>query len=251
MTKTSKADAAPTSVHLMLQAKGGVGKSLCSAFLAQYFNRIDGCTVKCIDTDPSNQTLAGYSDLNVNHINLLDGAKINEREFDKLMERLLTEEGVFVVDNGSSSFLPLSNYLLENEALPMLRGAGREVFIHTILTGGQAIVDTVGGFDELAQKMAADNSMVVWLNEFFGPIEREGKTFAEMKAYTRNADKVRGIVRIPKRNQDTFGHDIESMASQRLTFKQVQDGSAFTIMARQRLKTVERDLFSQLDEVGF
>jgi hypothetical protein len=256
MTKTAKAAESLTSIHLTLQSKGGVGKSLCTAFLAQYFSRIEGCTVRCIDTDPNNQTFTGYTGLDVTHCNLLDGAKINEREFDKLMERFLTEDGVFVVDNGSTSFLPLSNYLLENDALSMLRDAGREVFIHTILTGGQALKDTVGCFDDLAQKMAPDNSMVVWLNEFFGPIEHvvdesNRKTFVEMKAYTRNVEKVRGIVRIPKRNQDTFGRDIESMATQRLTFKQIQDGSNFSIMARQRLKTVERDLFGQLDEVGF
>lgn len=38
------------SIHFTLQGKGGVGKSLVSSLLAQYFNSIDGCTVKCVDT---------------------------------------------------------------------------------------------------------------------------------------------------------------------------------------------------------
>ena len=42
-----------------------------------------------------------------------------------------------VVDNGASSFVPLSNYLIENNAIPMLQEAGREVFIHSVVTGGQ------------------------------------------------------------------------------------------------------------------
>lgn len=200
---------------------------------------------------PQQPTLKGYSGLSVDHVNLLDGSKVSEREFDQLMDRLLTEDGTFVVDNGSSSFLPLSNYLVENRALEMLQEAGRRTYLHTIVTGGQAIVDTVHGFNEVASKMATDKSVVVWLNEFFGHIERGQKTFPEMAAYTKNASKVAGLVQIAKRNQDTFGRDIESMAAQRLTFRQVQGDGVFSIMARQRLRTVERDLFAQLDDINF
>jgi Mrp family chromosome partitioning ATPase len=48
--------AAPT-IHLTLQGKGGVGKSLVSSILAQYF-RYRGAEIHCIDTDPVNQTFS-------------------------------------------------------------------------------------------------------------------------------------------------------------------------------------------------
>ena len=41
------------AVHFTLQGKVGVGKSLVSAMLAQYFQSVEGCDVKCIDTDPA------------------------------------------------------------------------------------------------------------------------------------------------------------------------------------------------------
>ena len=238
------------SVHFTLQGKGGVGKSLVSSLLAQYFQSIEGCTVKCVDTDPVNQTLANYKALNAQHVQLMNGSKINERNFDQLMERLMTEDGVFVVDNGASSFVPLSNYLIENNAISMLQEAGREVFIHSVLTGGQALMDTLAGFKILAEQ-ADTRNMVIWLNEYFGAIEANGKTFTEMKVYTDNADKVRGIVRIPERNQDTFGKDMELMASKKLTFAEVLSGTDFALMAKQRMKTVQRDLNDQLAAVGF
>ena len=53
------------------------------------------------------------------------------------------------------------------------------------------------------------------------------------------------------RNQDTFGKDIEMMAARKLTFAEVIEGAEFPIMAKQRIKTVQRDLFEQLDAVGF
>ena len=139
---------------------------------------------------------------------------------------------------------------IENNAISMLQEAGREVFIHSVLTGGQALMDTLAGFKILAEQ-ADTRNMVIWLNEYFGAIEANGKTFTEMKVYTDNADKVRGIVRIPERNQDTFGKDMELMASKKLTFAEVLSGTDFALMAKQRMKTVQRDLNDQLAAVGF
>lgn len=112
------------------------------------------------------------------------------------------------------------------------------------------MMDTLAGFKILAEQ-ADTRNMVIWLNEYFGPIEANGKTFTEMKVYTDHADKVRGIVRIPERNQDTFGKDMELMASKKLTFAEVLSGTDFALMAKQRMKTVQRDLNEQLAAVGF
>lgn len=238
-----------SAVHFVLQGKGGVGKSLISTFLGQYFQSI-GAGVQCVDTDPVNQTFSKYKAMNAQHVKIMDGSKIDERNFDKLMERLLSEDGFFVVDNGASSFVPLSNYLIENNALEMLADSGRPVYIHCVVTGGQAIADTVSGFLALAEQTKHKN-IVVWLNEYFGTIERDGKVFTDMKAYRDHHDKVHGIVRIAKRNQDTFGKDMELMVAKNMTFNEAIESPEFALMAKQRIKTVQRDIFAQLDHVGF
>ena len=99
------------AIHLTLQGKGGVGKSLVAAVLAQYL-RQDGRDVRCIDTDPVNRTFAQYAALAADRLNLRDEHnRIEQRAFDALMERFLTEEAAtFVVDNGASTFLPLWQY---------------------------------------------------------------------------------------------------------------------------------------------
>lgn len=236
------------SIHFTLQGKGGVGKSLVSALLAQYYTD-NGADVKSIDTDPVNQTLVNYKALKAQHIELLDGSKINERNFDKLMERLLSEDGVFIVDNGASSFVPLSNYLIENDAIKMLKDSGRNVFIHSVITGSQALLDTLSGFNALAAH-ATEKNIVVWLNQYFGAIESDGKTFLDMKAYKDNQDKVCGIVEIAKRNQDTFGKDVEQMVTSKLTFSEAIKSPEFSLMAKQRIKTVQADIYNQLEEIG-
>src|SRR5579883_314620 len=193
------------SIHLSLQGKGGVGKSLVASILAQYF-RERGREIRCIDTDPVNSTMFQYKALGVSRLELLRNGMIDHRGFDTLMERLLTEDATFVVDNGAATFIPLWNYFLENNAVEVLTQAGKRLYVHTVITGGQALLDTLLGFKSLAES-TADRNIIVWLNEYFGRIERDGKSFEEMGAYKDSAGKVFGSVHLTRRNQDTFGRD--------------------------------------------
>ncbi|GAB7078932.1 nucleotide-binding protein [Megalodesulfovibrio paquesii] len=77
----------PTT-HFILQGKGGVGKSLVASLLAQYLRHKEQA-VRCFDTDPINATLAGYADLHVDPIEIMQGSDIDPRRFDGLMDRLL------------------------------------------------------------------------------------------------------------------------------------------------------------------
>jgi cellulose biosynthesis protein BcsQ len=113
-----------SAIHLSLQGKGGVGKSLIASILAQYFVE-NSRKVECIDTDPVNQTFSQYRALAARHIELMRDGKIDQRGFDGLMERLLTEDGVFVIDNGASKFIPLWSYFLENNVPELLRAVGK------------------------------------------------------------------------------------------------------------------------------
>src|SRR6266700_5783314 len=248
MTKTSGNGSSSTSIHIVLQGKGGVGKSLISAILSQYLLS-KGQDVRGIDADPVNQTLSEYRGLAVSCLNLLKEGSVDQREFDLLMERFLTESGTFVVDTGASTFIPLWHYILENHALDHLRQKGKRVFIHSVITGGQSLNDTLSGFEALAETTREKN-IVVWLNEYFGPVLQDGAGFADMAVCKRHANKLHGSVAIARRTADTFGRDMEEMISRKLTFDEAVKGSDFTIMTKQRLLVVQHDLFEQLDRVG-
>lgn len=237
-----------TTVHLSLQGKGGVGKSLVASVLSQYFVSKERA-VRAVDADPVNQTLAQYEALVVERLNLLKNGNVDQRAFDILMERMLTEPGTFVVDTGASTFIPLWNYLLENKALDFLRGRGRQVFVHTVVTGGQSLGDTLSGLNQLAETTDHRN-LIVWLNEYFGEVRQHGACFLDMAVYKTHRDKIHGVVGIVRRNADTFGKDLEEMISRKLTFDEAVNGADFTIMAKQRLRVIQRDLFEQLDAIG-
>ena len=53
------------------------------------------------------------------------------------------------------------------------------------------------------------------------------------------------------RNPDTFGEDIKVMTTKNLTLTEAQNSGAFGLMPRQRLRTVQRDLYEQLDKIKF
>jgi hypothetical protein len=236
------------AIHMSLQGKGGVGKSLVASILAQYFQK-ENRQVVCIDTDPVNRTLSQYKAVNASRLELLRNGNVDPRGFDVLMERLLTEDTTFVIDNGASTFLPLWSYVIENRVTELLKNAGKKLYVHTVVTGGQALLDTINGFRSLAQS-TEERNIVVWVNEYFGRIERDGKTFADMTAYVENADKVFGSVHITQRNHDTFGRDIEEVIAKKLTFDEAIREGEFSLMTKQRLKVVQRDLFEQLGAIG-
>jgi len=59
-----------------------------------------------------------------------------------------------------------------------------------------------------------------------------------------------GSIAVPKRNQDTFGRDMEEMIARKQTFEGAIKSGNFSIMTKQRLKVVQRDLFEQLDALS-
>ncbi len=141
------------TVHFVLQAKGGIGKSFVSTLLAQHILNETGA-VGCFDTDQENTTFTHYKALDVRHIAVANESRlVDAKRFDVLMETLLTTPGNFVVDTGANTFSNLLAYMVENEVFQMLREAGKNVFIHTIVGGGDTLADTTNGFHAIAQEV--------------------------------------------------------------------------------------------------
>lgn len=235
-------------VHLVLQGKGGIGKSVVASWLAEYLLK-KGKQVHCIDGDPVNRSLAQYKSLSVEKLDLVNEEGIIVRtRYDALLERFATEKGVFVVDSGATAFLPLWSYMVETEVIRVLKEIGRKLFVHCVVSGGEMLSDSLLGFDTLASS-TPDRNMVVWINEYFGPVAREGKTFDEMNVFQRHADKVLGSIGIPQRSHDTFGASVLLMRERKLTFEEAIQSDQFLLAQKSRLHIIRRDLYTQLDNL--
>ena len=233
-------------IHVLLQGKGGVGKSFIAATIAQY-KQSRGQKPLCIDTDPVNATFHGYKALDVQRLEIMGNDEIDPRSFDTLVDMLATSRDDVVIDNGASSFVPMSHYFVSNQVPALLAGMGHELIVHTVITGGQALRDTMSNFAQVTSQFPLEVQFVVWLNPYWGPIEHEGKSFEQMNSYLANKARVSAIARIPVLKPETYGRDLSDMLQSRLTFDEALAMESLTIMTRQRLTIVKRQLFDQLD----
>ena len=234
--------------HLILNSKGGVGKSFVAFLMAQYYrNRAE--PFLCFDADATTATLSRFANLNVTRIELMEGTILNPRQFDKMLEPILSEDAHCIVDTGTSSFVAVSHYIIENDVHEQIRQAGKKVVVHAIIVGGSTLPETLNDFNALARQLPAEVDIVVWLNEHFGQIQESGKGFERMDVYTANKARVTGLVRLPHRTVATFGEDIKEMMALNLTFDEAIASSKFTLMAKQRLKIVDQDVKNKLAAV--
>ena len=239
------------TIHFVLQAKGGIGKSFVSTLLAQHVLAETGA-VRCFDTDQENTTFTHYQALGVQHVAVTNQSRlIDPKGFDALMEALLTEQGNFVIDTGANTFSNFLAYMVENEVFPMLEGAGKTTYIHTIVGGGDTLADTANGFHAIAQKVTGTR-LVLWFNEHFGDIKTaEGKPFTDTQAYKQCAAKLSGEITLYRRNVATYGEDIRKLNMKRHTIAQALASTEYSLMEKQRIKTFSRDVFGQLKALAW
>ena len=118
-----------------------------------------------------------------------------------------------VVDNGQGSFEPLAQYLLEMDAVRQLKAAGRQTFLHCVVTGGQHGPSTLAGLGTVAKFLVEDSTLVIWQNEHFGPVDLE-----RLGEVTQTcADRLMGPVVMVRRGH-TFQEDVQEMLSRFMTF---------------------------------
>jgi hypothetical protein len=234
-------------IHLVLQGKGGVGKTLIASLLAQYLMEA-GRPVSCYDTDPVNSSLSAITALAAKPVDLLDGEMVNSLEIDRLVNDWIAADGDVIVDNGAAGFVPMSKYLIENEVNVVLAEHSMEMVIHTVITGGGAMVDTLRGLASVLQNYPPAVKVVVWCNEYFGPTKAEGIDFEDTKVYRDNRDRIAGIVRLAKVSPH-HGRNILEMLDRKLTFAEAIDRPDVMVIAKQRLTMVKRAIFNQMVSV--
>ena len=74
------------TIHLILQGKGGVGKSMIAVMLYQALRHAEK-EVIAFDTDPVNATLASFP-FDVTKLDVMKDGNIEPRKFDELLEAL-------------------------------------------------------------------------------------------------------------------------------------------------------------------
>lgn len=237
------------TVHWILQGKGGVGKSFIATLLSQFLKEKNNSFPTCIDTDPVNASLFQFKQFETIRLDVMDGDDINPRRFDEIIELINQTEKDVIVDNGASSFIALSSFLLSNQIFELLKELNFNVLIHTVIVGDQSLRHTMNYFAQMIQQFENVN-FVIWLNRYFGEISHEGKTFEQFKIYQDNKEKILGIVNIPVFKEATHGHDLAEILKANELLDEGINNPKYSIVMRQRLKIVKKDIFSAMHNAG-
>ena len=232
------------AIHMILAAKGGIGKTYIGSLFAQY-GISKGIPLRPLDLDQSNAMLSRISSLKAEEIDLLSDSRFDAKKMDALMQRVATEPGPFLLDVGASSFQDVWRYLVKYKMLEGLKAEGRQVILHCVIVGGPELPDVLNGFNEVAN-LANDRQIVVWLNSLRGPIQSGDKTFVDMNVFQKNEAKVIQVVNIPQADEATL-EDLYTVGSKRMTLLDADRSAEFPFFARYRLAAYRDQVFQQLD----
>ncbi len=236
-------------IHIFLQGKGGVGKSFAAVLLAQQMVE-EGHKPLCIDIDPVNATFSSYKALDVKPFDVMDGDDVDPWKFDKMIELVAASEVDVIIDNGASSFIPLVSYIKKTEIPALLHSVGHILVIHTVIVGGNALTDTVDGLMKAISIFPDETKYVVWVNPYWGPVEKDGKEFTEFKAFTKNAHRISAVVDIPNYEPKTFGRNLREMMEANLTFQESLKMDTLSLVTRQRLTMMRRDIYRKFGQIA-
>jgi hypothetical protein len=247
---TSSQEGAKRAIHVVLNSKGGIGKSFVAGLVGQYL-RDRGEPLVCLDADTQNATLSDLKALKAEPVHILGPeGEVDIRVLDGMVERFLTEDTNFVVDSGSTTFVPLSAHLINPAVVEALEDAGKRMVVHAIIAGGQELAHCAKGFDSMARQFPVNVGMIVWLNEHHGVIsDAQGKGFEDAPVFQRHKDRVSGVVRLSKLNPVTFGANLSDMLSRGMTFAEADGSPEFYTMTKQRLRQIQRPIWGQLAAV--
>lgn len=234
------------TAHFVMQSKGGAGKSVVSALLAQYLLEHEEDLI-LVDTDPSNKTLGSYQGLNVQKIEVLNKNKlVDQSKFDTFMNEFLASDKPMLVDTGSGDFLAINSYIFKNEIPTIFRDSGKQMFIHVPVNFGQSKDETLKCLHDITINHQ-NIYVVIWENEFFGENNDDA-----LAPFLKKLENIAGVVKIREMNPDTEEQDFSRMLQQSLTFDEVRaktDDPKFGFIQKTRLERIRKEIWAQLDNL--
>jgi|GEM_PF-638221 len=232
-------------IHIVLAAKGGIGKTFVASLFAQYADYC-GKPMKVLDLDQSNQMLARVPSLHAEAVPLLSDKRFDSAKMDGLIKRMVSEPGPYILDVGASTFIDMWRYFIKYQMFALLKAQGRRVIIHSVVVGGPEMPDTLKSFLDVVS-VVPDRQVIVWLNPVRGAIADGGKRFLEMSLYVANQEKVLGVIDLPEADEATLG-DLHTMTLNLHTLSTVNECEELEFFSKHRVSIHRELLFSQIGD---
>lgn len=240
------------SIHFVTNNKGGVGKSFVSSVLAQYFNCV------AFDIDISNKTLTHYKGLKIH-----EGIPTYEQsEYDNetssyindvfkviFSDEKIQEETNLVFDIGSSMLIPFVDFAKKWEVFDELRGLGFDVYIHTIIVGGQEFQDTIESLDVISDLVVSDKEpmLYIWKNQYNHTIDTT--EIMKQESFSKIEDNFLDFFTITNQHPLTKKNLSEYLLEDYRTFDEVEKDENIFILDKKRVLKYKQEIYSELDQI--
>lgn len=233
------------SIHIVTQAKGGVGKSFISRLLIQYLR--EHMKVFCFDADPLNDGLVSFKGLEAHKLELkvINGNLDSRAYYDPLFETILLNDCAFVIDSGSSTHINFINYIKGSDILNLFKENDREIYFHVPLAGNIDFDDCYKEFLKIS-KLFPKNKFIIWENEFNGELEEHYNRDENFKVLSN----VLGTVSLKNLQSSPLLYDLELMNKRKLIFSEIAENQDyFGAIVKRRLMLYKNSIYSQLDNI--
>lgn len=229
-------------LHVFLQSKGGVGKTLCSSVLGEYLD------AHCFDVDPANATLHGFGSLKVDRlvVTSASGTQIDRDRFDDLIDALESSNAAdIIIDSGSSAYFEWKNYLNAVKVPQYLSDRGVELWLHVVLVATNAKQECLDSVEDVLSDFPKRTRILVWENPYFGEIVDGDVTLTE---WWQVREKRLKHVKLPFLDEPLFRKAFEAMQEKRLTFADVLEEreSLWPAMRRRRVEMMRNSIWESL-----
>jgi len=247
MTKPTKS---PTAVHIVLGGANGNGKSMVSRLVGECLLRT-GVRPLCIDTDPSNESLAGVVALPVREIPLIgifDGV-FDVAHLDLVVDTIIEENRPTVIDTGAGAFGHLLDHFVNYHMMATLTDAGFDVYLHSIVGGGDAYEYSIRDLVLLLELIGTRARQVVWLNPALGTMHQDGKPFEDWDLFKRFKDDIAYVLTVAPMTGTPFAADFAELLRTNQTFSAaVKPSSELPLLQRARLKSLGDNMLDAVAE---
>lgn len=256
------------TVHIVLQGKGGAGKSFCAILMAQFFrSEIDSKTL-LLDLDPLNPSLFSMKGLKAEQMDLIDKETddIDTTKWDEVIQKLYsTKANNIIIDTGTNSFIPFISYMKTNAVISMLDGLGIDVVFHFVIMGGQSQDDCTKLTAEFAiQILAAHEDMnpdfyddfkplVIWLNPIPSKLawDNPENSFYETPEYQSMKWVVKAVINLPyyqAKNHMPLHEQIVKMLKNHQTFDEYYASCSddINIVFKHRMNMAQKTIFNHI-----
>lgn len=231
------------TVHIVLQGKGGVGKTLVASMIAEYCLR--GGLAGVIDMDPKNGSLSEFSGFSTEKVRVNDGGSFAEADdlFNAILESKPSD--CWVIDTAGESFDAVLEYLVNEGVAANLEEANHTVYCHVVIVGGASQMASGMSLAKATESLKETAvNVVVWNNDYFGDVDGSiaGNVVDIMSS------EHAGTVFLTTRERRGLKASIERKYIDKLTTDEVIGN--WKMLERNRIIRFYNDIFVQLDAIS-